>query len=207
MAGRMFGGSVAALWWGVLGAFSAMAQEDGRSDVSAAPFELRLGVYGHDLTVGNSGTGDIEDGENIAIEAVIASPAFLAFLGKPRPYAQYSWNVQDETHFGGLGLVWQTPVWRNRVFGEFGLGLVIHDGVIDLPEDRSDPAFLDKLENRVLFGSRELFRTTFAAGYRISDDWDAMVVFEHLSHGQILGDGRNQGLDNIGLRFSRRFGQ
>ncbi len=30
-------------------------------------------------------------------------------------------------------------------------------------------------------------------------------MYEHLSHGQILGDGRNQGLDNIGLRVSYSF--
>ena len=29
--------------------------------------------------------------------------------------------------------------------------------------------------------------------------------WEHMSHGQILDSGRNQGLDYVGLRFSYRF--
>ena len=30
-------------------------------------------------------------------------------------------------------------------------------------------------------------------------------MYEHLSHGQVLGNGRNQGIDNIGLRVSYTF--
>jgi hypothetical protein len=33
------------------------------------------------------------------------------------------------------------------------------------------------------------------------------AVFEHLSHGQILGSGRNQGLDMAGVRVVYRFAQ
>jgi lipid A 3-O-deacylase len=32
------------------------------------------------------------------------------------------------------------------------------------------------------------------------------LIYEHLSHGQILGNGRNQGLDTLGLRVAYRFG-
>lgn len=177
-------------------------------DVSGAPLELRVGVYGHDLTVGNAGAGDIEDGENIAVEAVFASPGFLRAVWKPRPYAQFSWNSAEETNFGGVGVVWQTPAHRSGAFGELGFGVVLHDGVIDVTDrDPGDPYRIYTAENRVLFGSRELFRTTFVGGYRVNDDWDVALVWEHLSHGQILGVGRNQGLDNIGVRVSRRFGR
>jgi lipid A 3-O-deacylase len=31
-------------------------------------------------------------------------------------------------------------------------------------------------------------------------------LFQHLSHGQILGDGRNQGVDQIGIRLGYQFG-
>ena len=30
-------------------------------------------------------------------------------------------------------------------------------------------------------------------------------IYEHLSHGQILGEGRNQGLDEIGVRAVWKF--
>jgi lipid A 3-O-deacylase len=32
-------------------------------------------------------------------------------------------------------------------------------------------------------------------------------MFEHLSHGQILGKGRNQGIDNVGVRVIYRLGE
>lgn len=31
------------------------------------------------------------------------------------------------------------------------------------------------------------------------------LYWEHMSHGQILDEGRNQGLDYVGLRFLYRF--
>lgn len=170
--------------------------------------ELRLGMFGHDLTVGNIGAGGAEDGENLTMEAVLPSPAALRFLGKPRPYAQFSMNSASETNFGGVGLVWQTPRTRGGLFGEFGFGVVVHDGVLDVTDRApSDPYRIETAQNRVLFGSRDLFRSTFALGTPVNSNWDLTAVFEHLSHGQILGSGRNQGLDTVGVRFARKFGR
>jgi lipid A 3-O-deacylase len=56
-----------------------------------------------------------------------------------------------------------------------------------------------------LLGSRDLFRTTFALEREFGDRVAAQLYWQHMSHGQILDRGRNQGLDYVGLRFSYRF--
>ena len=54
--------------------------------------------------------------------------------------------------------------------------------------------------------TNDLFRTALGADYRLSDAWSVGVQWVHLSHGGVLGDGRNQGIDTAGVRFTRRFG-
>ena len=50
------------------------------------------------------------------------------------------------------------------------------------------------------WGREDLFRTTLALTWDIGETWALQGIYEHLSHGQILGEGRNQGLDEIGMR-------
>lgn len=163
--------------------------------------QLRLGVYAHDVDVLNEDAGGVEDGVNVAAEVVLDPIPGADWALKPRPYGQFSWNSAGGTNFGGFGLAWTTPR-ENRVFGEFGVGYVIHDGVTDLPQPASNPTRLRLAQTRVIFGSRDLFRTTFAVGVKLTARLDAALVFEHLSHGQILATGKNEGLDNLGLRLS-----
>ena len=54
-------------------------------------------------------------------------------------------------------------------------------------------------------GSDDLFRTSLALTYDFNEDWAAQLMYEHYSHGQILGNGRNQGMDNIGIRIAYTF--
>ncbi len=187
---------------------AAVAAAQSEGSISEAPLELRFGVLGHDLDLLNDGASGVEPGVDLSVEAVFASPRVLRFLGSPRPYVGGSLNTEGETSFAGVGLDWQTPMFGG-VFFQGQLGYIVHSGELDLPEDREanmeETLFL--LENKALLGSRDLFRTSVGVGYRVNDQWDVGVVLEHLSHGQILGDGRNQGLDNMGVRISRRFGR
>ena len=57
----------------------------------------------------------------------------------------------------------------------------------------------------VLLGSRDLFRSSLALTWDMSNDFALQAIYEHLSHGQVLGTGRNQGLDEIGLRAVWKF--
>ncbi len=168
--------------------------------------EVRLGALIHDVNVTGNGAGGKESGVNIAGELVFSSPEFLSWAWAPRPYVNLSLNTDGLTNFGGAGLAW-SHTFGERVFGEFDFGLVIHDGITTLPTNPADPVRIRLDATRVILGSDVLFRSVFALGLHIDENWDGALVFEHLSHGQILAQGRNEGLDNIGIRISRKFGK
>ena len=167
--------------------------------------EGRIGVMQHNICITNCKNADKEDGPNVEGELVFKSPDFLSWAFEPRPYAVASINTAGDTNFGGVGLLWNFD-FADGWSIEPGLGYVIHDGEVDPQFAPGDPAFLELSSRKVFFGSEDLFRTSLA----INRDFNAIsgiqLQYEHLSHGQILGDGRNQGIDNIGLRFYYRFG-
>jgi lipid A 3-O-deacylase len=160
--------------------------------------EIRIGVAAHDLT------DHSEDGPQITGELLL-SPIDLRWLGEPRPAFTVSINTQGFTNLASAGLLWDIePV--ERLTLEAGFGLAYHDGVDDL--DLSDPVrAVEVKETRALLGSPILFRTTFGADYALSEQWSIGVFYEHYSHGQILENGRNQGLDELGVRLGYRFGR
>lgn len=174
----------------------------GTAPVSAAgPLsELRLGVAAHDLTE------HAEDGPQIVAEALFDSPDFLRPIGAPRPYVAGSFNTQGFTNLGSAGLAWNIrPVRRVRLEASFGV--TYHDGVTDIPEGSapSDPDRIRIAETRALLGSHWLFRSQFAADFALNDRLHAGVFYEHYSHGQLLASGRNQGLDEVGVRLTYAF--
>jgi len=81
----------------------------------------------------------------------------------------------------------------------------VHDGKIGNPYANGTPEAAAFFEEHVLLGSRDLFRTSLALTWDMSDSFALQGIYEHLSHGQILGEGRNQGLDEIGVRAVWKF--
>ncbi|HAW57089.1 MAG TPA: hypothetical protein DCX29_20120, partial [Hyphomonas sp.] len=122
----------------------------------------------------------------------------------PKPYVMGSLSTNSNTSFGGVGLHWSFPFSDKWSF-EPSVGYVLHDGELNSPFPQGSPEGDAFTEDHVLLGSRDLFRTTFGLHYDINEAWGAELLYEHLSHGQILGNGRNQGLDNIGVRISYKF--
>lgn len=167
--------------------------------------EARLNVLVHDVNLTGNGAGGKESGADIQGELVFSSPSFLSWAGSPRPYLNGSLNTSGKTNFGGAGLAWQKD-FTSTFYGEFDFGLVIHDGIVNLPPNPADPRRIRLDATRVVLGSRVLFRPTFVLGLHLNEQWDAAVMFEHLLHGQILASGRNEGLDNLGVRLSYKFG-
>ncbi|PHS29444.1 MAG: hypothetical protein COA85_00890 [Robiginitomaculum sp.] len=188
-----------------LALFTALVLGAPVSAISGELEEMRLNVLVHDVNITGNGAGGKEGGADIQGELVFSSPSFLSWAGSPRPYLNGSLNTSGETSFGGAGLAWQQN-FTSAIYGEFGLGLVVHDGVVHLPADPADPKRIRLDATRVVLGSRVLFRPTFVLGLHLNKQWDAAFVFEHLSHGQILASGRNEGLDNLGVRLSYKFG-
>jgi lipid A 3-O-deacylase len=166
--------------------------------------ELRFGVVGNI----RDDHGDVVGGKygalNAEIELVSSSPDFLNIIGSPRPYAFVSVpTAEDGVTFGGVGVVWRWEFADGWAF-EPGFGYIVHDGEIDNPfVDGTAEAAAFEADNQLL-GSRDLFRSSFALEREFGDRWAGQLYWEHMSHGQILDSGRNQGLDYVGLRVAYR---
>lgn len=167
--------------------------------------EVRFGVVGNlrldegDLTRGKYGALNAE------IDIVSSSPDFLNIIGSPRPYVFVSVpTAEDSVTFGGVGLYWRWEFADGWAF-EPGFGYIIHDGEIDNPFAPGSPEGIAFQNEHQLLGSRDLFRSSFALEREFGNRVAAQLYWEHMSHGQILDKGRNQGLDYVGLRLQWRF--
>ncbi len=152
--------------------------------------------------------GDVVDGKegsNLEIELISSSPDFLNLIGSPRPYAMVSLNTtNDGVNFAGVGIIWRLEFADGWAF-EPGFGYIVHDGELDNPFPNDTPEAAAFSREHQLLGSRDLFRTTFALEREFGPRFAGQIYWEHMSHGEVLDAGRNQGLDYVGLRFLYRF--
>lgn len=162
--------------------------------------EIRLGIVAHDVV------DHAEDGPQISAEILFNSPDFLSGIGAPRPYLYGSFSTQGYTNLIATGLDWSGYI-AGPVKLNGSLGISYNDGVDDVVDlDPGDPERIRIAETRALLGSDWLFRSSVGMDVDLSENWTAGIYYEHFSHGQILGDGRNQALDEVGIRFGYRFG-
>ena len=163
-------------------------------------WEFRLGVTAHDLS------DHVEDGPNITVGLVGPQIEALEIIRSPRPYIYGSFNTNELTNFGGVGLEWDFPFTDYLSF-QPAFGLSYNDGVTDIDRNAppNDPNRIRLATTRSLMGERVLFHTTLALNFEVSETITVAAYWEHISHGQILGSGRNQALDNAGIRFGYRF--
>ena len=167
--------------------------------------EVRVGVIQHNICVTDCKNADKEDGPNIHGEVVFESPDFLSILASPEPYLIASVNTAGNTSFGGFGVNWDFEIADGWAI-EPGLGYVIHNGETANPFPNGSPEAAAFASENVLLGSEDLFRTSLSLTRDLNTNWRVQLHYEHLSHGQILGDGRNQGMDSVGVRLGYRFG-
>ena len=171
--------------------------------------EVRAGVTAHDLgwTIINA-DGDEEKSVALNAEIIFKEPEFLKWALSPQPYIGGTLNLEGNTSYGGMGLLWRQNL-GEKFYGDFAFGLVIHDGFLDFDDLRSSSAntteFLDLLRNNNLYGSRILFRQQLTLGINLSDKWAAEGFVEHISHAGLLADNANQGSDAAGFRINRKF--
>lgn len=167
--------------------------------------EIHGGVLQHNICVTNCKNADKEDGPNVELQISFDSPDFLAWAFSPQPYIMASLNTQGDTSFGGIGLEWRWDFAEGWAI-EPGVGYVVHDGKLENPYPNGSPQAAAFAESHLQLGSRDLFRTSLALTRDLPGPWEVQVLYEHLSHGQIIGEGRNQGVDQIGIRLGYRFG-
>lgn len=165
--------------------------------------EIRVGAV-HNIRLDH---GDLVDGKeegvNVEVEIVSSSPDFLNIIGSPRPYIMGSANTDEGVSFGGVGVLWRWEFADGWAF-EPGFGYIVHDGELDNPYANGTAEAAAFEEDHQLLGSRDLFRSSFALEREFGDRFAGQIYWQHMSHGQILDEGRNQGLDYVGLRFLYR---
>lgn len=161
--------------------------------------EFRIGLAAHDLT------DHTEDGPQVVADLVFSSPQFLEPVWSPRPFLSASISTQGYTNLLTAGLAWDGQLTeRLRIEGSFGLSF--NDGIDDLNVAQTGPVEAQRIrDTRALLGNDVLFRSGAALDYALTDQWMVGLFYEHHSHGQILASGRNQGLDELGLRLSYRW--
>lgn len=176
--------------------------------VQAGPLdEARFGVMAHNTCVGvvTCDNAYKENGVNIEGELVFASPDLLAFAFAPRPYVVASANLGGDMSYLGAGLAWSWD-FAERWSLEPGVGYVVHSGEhLDNPYPPSDARRGPFQDDNLLLGSRDLFRLSLVLDRDLTPAWGVQVALEHLSHGQIIGSGRNQGVDELGVRLRYQF--
>ena len=185
-----------------LGAAAAMAPA-AHADVR----EVYAGVMAHDICIIDCKNANKEGSPNVEFQASFDSPHFLHWAGSPEPYVMASVSTTGDTSFGGFGLEWRwrvSPHWSVQP----GLGYVVHNGAVNNPYPQGSPESVAYSDEHILFGSNDLFRTSLGVTYTPSSGpWEVQASYEHLSHGQILGHGKNQSTNELGLRIGYRFGE
>lgn len=168
--------------------------------------EARLGILQHNICVIDCDNADKEGGPDISGEIVFGTPDILSWALEPRPYLGVTYNTAGDTSFYGGGLQWSFPLGESFAI-EPGIGYFFHDGYNENPYVQGSLESTAFGEEHVFMGSDDLFRTSLALSWHVNETWGAQILYEHFSHGQILGDGRNQGMDNLGLRLIWKFGE
>ena len=166
--------------------------------------EVTVGLLAHNIEVIDPKNANKEDGPALDAQLTFSSPEFLRVIGSPRPYVALAPNLAGDTSFAAVGLTWRIGLGENWAI-EPAFGYAVHDGEVSNPFPNGDPRATAFTNENVLLGSEDLFRSSIALTRRLSDSLGVQAFYVHYSHGQILGSGRNQGMDQAGLRLTYSF--
>ena len=160
--------------------------------------EIRLGAAKHDIR-------DREGGIDIQFEYVFdRMPVLQGQNWGIRPYLVAVTNTDGHIDFGGAGLGPEVT-FANNWFAEFQVGVVGHNGRTDLPPPDQAVERQRILDTEITYGCDALFHLSPAIGRQVTERINVALYWEHLSHGQIFCSGKNEGLDNYGVRVGFDF--
>ena len=164
---------------------------------------VRFGILDHNVEVLTPKNSNKEPGVNVSAELQFSKLDILGETWSPKPYVMASVNTEGATSYAAVGLEWDFEILKGWHL-QPGVGYTIHTGELEsqgeTPEQRAEFE-----ATHLLLGSRDLFRTSLALTRDINERWGIQLIYDHLSHGQMLGNGRNQGLDDVGLRVVYNF--
>ncbi len=171
--------------------------------------DLFAGVYDHALAA----PAGSEHGEDIMLGFRTDPIAGWTWLAKPSVHIILSGNSRVATDFVALGLNWRLPIgFGGRLYLRPGFGVAYTNGEANVgnayaagltPAEHARRLYLS--QTRIDFGSHAQFEPELALGYRLTPRWGVEASYVHLSNGQILHHGKNQGLDDAGLRVAYSF--
>ena len=155
--------------------------------------------------------GSEEDG-TVDVQLIYRS-APLRFALKPRLTGKAQVNTAGRTSFASLGAEWRQHILQDRIYGQVGIGLTVHDGY-RFTADPFEPGLsvgearrrYSLYRRRTSFGSQILFNPNASLGVRLDPRWAIEATWEHFSHRQLFSK-QNPGIDNLGLRLVHTFGR
>ena len=148
--------------------------------------EARIGASLHDI---GAFSGTDEGGIDVDLELLFGSPAFLSYIGRPRPHVGGKINTAGDTSLGYFGLTWDWLA-QDWFIVEAALGGAVHSG------DLNDDADKD-------LGCRVVFRGAVAVGAQFAERHRVLVAFDSANNLGICGG--FQSLDGLGIRYGFLF--
>jgi len=179
--------------------------------------EVYVGALKHDVTfIGEAvglGAAGREDGVDIHLGYRTERLEKLTWLGRPQAHVLVSINSENTSNFVAAGFNWKLDFGKDGGFYvRPGFGLAYTDGETQLPPVNQPGISQAEIARRLVlyntridFGSKVLFEPELALGYQFNDRWSGELVYTHLSNGQIFHQGKNQGLDDVGVRLVYAF--
>ncbi len=177
---------------------------------TASAADVWFGTYAHGVGTKQSQEGGADLMLGFETEALGGA---WKYLFNPSVHGMISVNTGVPTDFIAVGLDWPVPILHSQHwYLRPGIGFAGTTGQADIGNSNnpalsaSDRARLAHLAaTRIDFGSNDLFEPELALGYKLNKDWKVEASYVHLSNGQILHQGKNQGMDDVGLRLMYRW--
>ncbi len=165
------------------------------------------GFYGHGLGVANREQDSFDTMVGYRTDRI----GWLWWLARPQAHVILSINDKYSTDFVAVGFDWRVQ-FSKKWYIRPGFGISYTTGKAGLPPSNVPgltpsevDARLHLYHTRIDFGDHYLFEPELAVGYNINPKWAIEASYVHLSNGQILHQGKNQGLDDAGLRLNYHF--
>jgi len=157
--------------------------------------EVKTGFANHD--VGFFGSQK-EDGIDSSFEFLFREINYnLLWLGTPRPHIGATINMTGDTSQAYAGVTWGYKL-PKRMFFNFSWGLAYHDG------DKIHSATNVQTDKKEL-GSSILFREAVEIGWNFYGKDSISLRLDHISNGNLWGEGTNEGLDTFAVLYGYRF--
>ena len=156
----------------------------------ADSFEARLGAFAH--SIGSTEAGGVDANVELLLPQFPNNlPVQYKFL-VPRPQFGAMINTGGKTSYGYAGVVWTLNILPS-FFLEPMFGGAVHDGnatAIPVPDENT-------------LGCRVLFHTGLSGGYRLTDQWTALITWDHISNGHLCE--HNAGMNDYGVKVGYSF--